>query len=72
MKALEYMGTIGEPRISEVITCGKNAMVKGRHLYDRPLLRFIVKCILLQIEKYLGCADNRGTTGKTMQPQKPV
>ncbi len=26
MKALEYMGTIGEPRISEVIGCGKNAM----------------------------------------------
>lgn len=26
MKALEYMGTIGDPRISEVTTCGKNAM----------------------------------------------
>ena len=26
MKALEYMGTIGDPRISEVITYGKNAM----------------------------------------------
>ncbi len=26
MKALEYMGTIGDPRVSEVISCGKNAM----------------------------------------------
>lgn len=26
MKALEHMGTIGDPRVSEVITCGKNAI----------------------------------------------
>lgn len=31
MKALEYMGTIGDPRIPEVITCGKNAMDNAKN-----------------------------------------
>ena len=26
MKALEYVGTIGDPRVGEVVTCGKNAI----------------------------------------------
>lgn len=26
MKALEYIGTIGDPRVGEIVTCGKNAI----------------------------------------------